>query len=184
MVCFDIFSHIIKAVGGSMFISPYLLICIYNCSKVFPHASFTCCSTQHALFIVWMGPTLPPPSQISMSKPWEKNPPPLKPTNLLQLNKGLHHSSSIMLSGGWNIPLRKHVRSPLSREGYRLRIEKGVTRDGWIESELAGRGNRRPEVICDVIIGRRKSPSVGDTLGIPTELASLLTNTELETILI
>lgn len=55
MVSFNIFSHIIKAVGGNMFISPHLLICIYNSSKVFPHASLTCCSTQHALFIVWMG---------------------------------------------------------------------------------------------------------------------------------
>lgn len=61
MVSFDIFSHIIKAVGGNMFISPHLLICIYNSSKVFPHASLTCCSTQHALFIVWMGAP-PPPS--------------------------------------------------------------------------------------------------------------------------
>lgn len=170
MVSFDIFSHIIKAVGGNIFISPHHLICIYNSSKVFPHASLTCGSTQHALFIVWMGA---PPSQISMSKPWEKTPPLLKGTNLLQPNKGLHHSSSIMLSGGWNIPLWKHVHPPLSREGSRLGIERGVTRDRRIESELAGRGNRRPEVICDVICRRRKSPLVGDTLGIPTELASL-----------
>lgn len=173
MVSFDIFSHIIKAVGGNMFISPHLLICIYNSSKVFPHASLNCCSTQHALFIVWIGAPPPPKSQISMSKPWEKNPLLLKGTNLLQLNKGLHHSSSIMLSGGWNIPLWKHVHSPLSREGSRLSIEKGVTRDSRIESELAGRGNRRPEVICDVICRRRKSPLVGDTLGIPAELANL-----------
>lgn len=56
MVSFDI-SHIIKAVGGNMFISPHLLICIYNSSKVFPHASLTCFSTQNALFIVWIDTT-------------------------------------------------------------------------------------------------------------------------------
>lgn len=58
-------------------------------------------------------------------------------------------------------------------------LRKGVTRDTGIESQLGprtGRGNRRPEVICDVNSRRRKSPSVGDTLGIPTECASLLTD--------
>lgn len=56
---------------------------------------------------------------------------------------------------------------PLSRVGSRLGIEKGVTRDSGIESELAGRGNRRPGVICDVSRRRRKSLSGWGHTGYP-----------------
>lgn len=41
--------------------------------------------------------------------------------------------------------------------------------------QLTGRGNRRPEVIRDVISRRRKSISIGSIWGIPIQLVSLLT---------
>lgn len=77
------------------------------------------------------------------------------------------------------------MHSPLSRVGSTLGIEKGVTRDRRTESELGhltGRGNRRPEVIFDVTSIGRKSPSVGDRLGIPTDLGNRSSNAGLETI--
>lgn len=42
--------------------------------------------------------------------------------------------------------------------------------------QLTGRGNRRPEVISDVISRRRKSISVGGIWAIPIQLVSPLTN--------
>lgn len=54
----------------------------------------------------------------------------------------------------------------------------GVTRDSGVEEgmgQLTGRGNRRPEVIRDVISRRRKSISIGSIWGIPIQLVSLLT---------
>ena len=49
-------------------------------------------------------------------------------------------------------------------------IENGVTRDSTVKvdvSQLTGRGNRRQEVICDVISRGRKSISIGGIWDIP-----------------
>lgn len=192
MVSFAVFPHIIKAVGGNVYFPspPYLYLQLLQ--------SFSTCSPHLLLnlacFTVWKGcecwftmPNPPPPSEISTSKPWEMNSPPLKRTNLLQLNKGLHHSQAPLCCHVVEIQLWKRARSALSRVGSRLGIEKGLTRGSRTESRLGhvtGRGNRRLEVIRDVINRRRKSPSVGDTVGLPTELDSLATNARLETTVI
>lgn len=85
---------------------------------------------------------------------------------LQQLNKDLQwrHSSEIQS--------QKQAHSTLSGTGSRHHNENGVTRDSGAElgiGQLTGRGNRRPEVICDVISRRRKSTSIGSTQGIPVE---------------
>ena len=79
----------------------------------------------------------------------------------------------------FDIQLQKQAHSILSGIGSWQCIENGVTRDSTVKAgtgRLTGRGNRRPEVISDVISGRRKSISIGGIWGIPIQLVSPLTN--------